>query len=141
MEPVKHQFAFDRSYQLASLPFGVTPWTAWVEVGESLRVRFGPWRLSTPIANIASAQTTGDFAFVKAAGPARLSLADHGISFATSGRSALCVRFHEEVPGIDPTGLASRLLRHPGATLTVADPEALLADLRDRGAKIGGSGS
>lgn len=74
--------------------------------------------------------------FIKAAGPARLSFADRGISLATNGRRALCVRFVEAVPGIDPTGLSSRILRHPGATLTVADPEALLADLRAAGAKI-----
>ena len=47
------------------------------------------------------------------------------MSFATNGDLAVCVRFHEPVKGIDPLGL----IRHPGATLTVADPPALGAAL------------
>ncbi len=43
------------------------------------------------------------------------------MTFATNGDRALCVQFHEPVRGIDPTG---RIL-HPGATITVADPEGL----------------
>jgi hypothetical protein len=36
------------------------------------------------------------------------------------------VSFVEPVPAIEPTGR----LRHPGATVTVADPDALAAALR-----------
>ncbi|WP_372727075.1 hypothetical protein [Nocardioides sp.] len=117
-------FAFSPAYRAASLPFGVLPGTAWAEVeDDELRCRFGIWRLCTPLSNIASAQRSGGFSFVKAAGPARLSLADRGVTFATNGDDAVCLRFHEPVKAIDPTGL----LRHPGATLTVADPDAFLA--------------
>ena len=122
-------FRFASSYRLPALAFGITPATAWVEVDEhELRARFGPWSLRTPRTNIASVQETGDFSFLKTAGPAHLSFADHGVTFATNGDRAVCVLFHERVRGIDPTG---RLL-HPGATFTVADPSALIAALEDR---------
>jgi hypothetical protein len=121
-------FRFARSYRLPALVFGVTQATAWVEVDESeLRARFGPWSLRTPRANVASTREVGGFGFVKTAGPAHLSFADRGVTFATNGDRAVCVLFHEPVPAIEPTG---RIL-HPGATFTVADPAALIAALDD----------
>ena len=135
---MRHAFDFDPAYRAAAVPFGVTPGTSWVEVADwSLQVRFGWWwRFSTPVSNIASAQEIEDFAFLKTAGPPHLSFSDRGISFTTNGRRALCVRFHDPVPGIDPTGLAARWLRHPGATLSVEDPESLRRDLSDAGAVL-----
>jgi hypothetical protein len=126
-EPVaSFDFAFTRAYAAAGRPFAVTPATSTVEVGPRwLFVRYGPWRLVTPRANIASTEVTGDFSFVRTAGPPHLSLTDRGVSFTPNGDRALCVRFHEPVPAIDPAGL----VRHPGATLGVADPEALAAAL------------
>jgi hypothetical protein len=119
-------FAFDPRYRLAALPFGITPSTAWVEVDErELRARFGPWRLRTPLANVGGTQLTGGFSFVRTAGPAHLSLADRGVTFATNGDRAVCVSFVEPVRALDPLGL----IRHPGATLTVAEPEVLAAAL------------
>lgn len=94
----------------------------------ALRVRFGLWSLSTPLDNVAGVEETGDFAYLKTAGPAHLSLADRGVTFATNGDRAVCVRFHEPVRGIDPTGR----IRHPGATLTVADPPAVRRALEQR---------
>ena len=102
--------------------------TTYVEVDdEALRVRFGPWSLRTPLSNVAGVDLTGGYAFVKTAGPPHLSFSDRGVTFATNGDRGVCVRFHERVPGIDPTG---RIL-HPGATMTVADPDGLAA-LLDR---------
>lgn len=124
---IRHEFAFARAYRLAGLPFGITPRTTWVEIGPAgLRVRYGLWRLATPLDNLASATLTGGFGFLKTAGPPHLSFSDRGVSFTTNSRAALCVQFHEPVKGIDPTGR----ITHPGATLAVADPQALLADLR-----------
>ena len=121
-----YDFAFAPSYRLPALLFGVTPRTTGVTLGpEGLRVRFGPWRLRTTIANVASAQRTAGFQWLKTAGPAHLSFADRGVTFATNGDAAACVTFHSPVPGIDPT----RTIIHPGATITVADPEAFLAHL------------
>ena len=114
---------------MAALAFGVTPLTSWVDVDEAeLRVRFGPWSLRTPRGNVVEASETGDYAFVKTAGPPRLSFTDRGVTFATNGRRGLCVRFREPVPALEPTGR----LAHPGATLTVADPAALRRALEDR---------
>lgn len=124
----RYDFAWDRAYRVAGLPFGVTPRTAYVEVDDAgLHVRFSIWSLDTPRDNVVAAQLTGGYAFVKTAGPPHLSFSDHGVSFATNGRRGLCLSFREPVRGIDPT---RRLpLRHPGVTLTVADPDGLAADL------------
>lgn len=116
------EFRFARSYRMAAAAFGVTPRTAAVSVTpQELRVRFGPWRLCTPRANIAAVQRVGGFSWPKTAGPAHVSLTDRGITFATNGDRALCLQFHEPVPAMEPTGW----LRHPGATVTVEDPDAL----------------
>ena len=120
--PEQFPFAFAPSYRLAALLFGITPGTAWVSVDEDeLRVRYGLWSLRTPRSNIAGGELTGDFAFLKTAGPPHLSFSDKGVSFATNGERGLCVQFHDPVAGIDP----SRTIKHPGATMTVADPEGL----------------
>ena len=121
-----HRFAFDPTYRLPALLFGVTPRTASVEVGpQDLTVRYGPWRLRTPLDNVAGCQVTDGYSFVKTAGPPHLSFADKGVSFTTSGGPGLCVAFHEPVPAIDFVGR----IRHPAATLTVEDPAALRAEL------------
>lgn len=116
-------FEFSPSYRLPALLFGVIPSTAWVDVDEvELRARFGPWSLRTLRANIASTRESGGFSFVKTAGPAHLSFADRGVTFATNPDRAVCVRFHEPVRAIDPTGR----IKHPNATFTVAEPAALI---------------
>jgi len=103
------------------------PRTAWVEVDEAtLSVRFGPWSLRTPVHNILEAVETTDFAYLKTAGPAHLSFADRGITFATNGDRGLCLRFADPVPAIDWVGF----IRHPGATVTVSDPAGLRRVLR-----------
>ena len=123
---MRFPFRFAATYRLPALAVGVTPMTAYVGVGEAeLVVRFGLWRLRTELTNIAGAQRTGGFAYVKTAGPPHLSFADKGVTFATNSEDAVCVRFHDPVTVLDPTGR----VRHPGATMTVADPEALLATL------------
>lgn len=119
-------FAFSRGHAAAALPFGITPATSSVEVGPQwLLVRYGPWRLVTPRSNVTSAQLTEGFSFIKTAGPPHLSMTDRGVSFTSNGDRALCLEFAEPVPGIDTTGT----IRHPGATLAVADPEGLAAAL------------
>ena len=125
--PALFPFEFASSYRLPALIVGVTPATASVRVeDDELRVRFGPWSLRTPLSNIAGAERTGGFAFLKTAGPPHLSFSDRGVTFATNGEAALCVQFREPVPGIEPTGR----IRHPGATMTVADPDGLARALR-----------
>jgi hypothetical protein len=85
--------------------------------------------LRTPIANVAGTEVTGPYRWWKVAGPAHLSLADGGVTFATTTRAGLCIRFHEPVPAAVP----KELLRHSSATVTVADPAALAAALAGSG--------
>jgi len=121
------EFAFEGRYRLPALAFGVTPGSARVLVtDDELLVRFGPWRLRTPLANVAGTEVTSGYAFYRTAGPAHLSLADRGVTFATNSRQGLCVSFVEPVHAIEPTGM----LRHPAATVTVAEVDALAAALR-----------
>jgi len=125
-----YSFRFDRAYRLAALPFGVMPATTSVTVdGGVLAVRFGLWRLRTPLANIVGTEVTGPYSFAKTAGPAHLSFSDRGVTFATNGERGLCMRFREPVRALDPTG---RLL-HPGATVTVDDIAGLAAELASKG--------
>lgn len=120
-------FAFDPAYRPAALLFGITPGTCGVLVtDEDVTVRFGPWRVHTPRANVAGVELTGPYGFVKTAGPVRLSMTDHGLTMATNGRRGVCIRFREPVRGIEPTGR----MRHPGLTVTVADCDGLAAALR-----------
>ena len=123
---MRFPFRFAAAYRLPALAVGVTPITSYVDLGDTeLLVRFGPWRLRTPLANVTGTERTGGFAFLKTAGPPHLSFSDHGVTFATNGDDAVCVRFAEPVRLLDPTGR----ITHPGATLTVAEPPALMAAL------------
>lgn len=120
------RFRFADSYRAPALVFGVTPKRAWVAVGvDELDAHFGPWRVSTPLANIAGVEVTGPYAFAKTAGPARLAITDRGLTFATNGERGLCLSFRSPVSGIDPLGL----IRHPSLTVTVLDIEGLLSAL------------
>jgi hypothetical protein len=122
----------------AALPFPFAPAPAWLRLlhlprrGDGVRlddvvldVVFGPWRVTTPLDNIASADVTGPYRAWKVLG-ARLSLADRGLTFGTDTRGGACMTFHEPVPGIEPTGL----LRHPSLTVTVEQPHLLVRHLR-----------
>ena len=110
------RFRFHPLYRVLGLPFGITEGTTSVEVSDNhLTVRFGPWRLRTPLSNIASCERTGPYTVPKTAGPAHLSLADRGVTFATNPDAGLCLRFDEPVAAIDPFGW----IRHPAATVTV----------------------
>jgi hypothetical protein len=115
------EFSQPLSWPLALL--GVTPWTAHVDVSdEDLAVRFGPWSLTTPLSNVEGASITGPYLPFKVLGP-HVSLADAGVTFGTTWRRGVCVRFRRPVAGALPTGL----LKHPAATVTVAEPERLVA--------------
>jgi hypothetical protein len=128
-DEVRFAFRFDPRYRLAALPFGVTPASCSVVVDASfLGIHFGPWRLHTPLANVRAVHETGPYSFLRTAGPAHLSFADRGVTFATNGERGVCVLFHDPVPAIEPTGR----LRHPGATVTVADVPGLVGLLTAR---------
>jgi hypothetical protein len=121
---VRFPFAFDPTYRRLGRPFGVTPESAWVEVGDGrLDAHFGRWRVTTPLTNVTGAEVTGPYALIKTAGPARLGITDRGLTFATNGNRGVRIDFRSPVPGIDPF----RLIKHPELTVTVEDYDQLAA--------------
>jgi hypothetical protein len=115
--------------------FGVTEQRAYVAIaGDQLRARFGPWFVETPVANIRHLEITGPYRLWRIAGPARYSPADRGLTFATRNDRGVLICFDEPVTGLDPLGR----LRHPNLTVTVADPEGLVAALVAAGGRISG---
>ena len=120
------ELAFDRRFRLPLAALGITPATAHVSISADLLVAcFGPWTCHTTPANVRQVCVTGPYRAYRAIGP-RLSLADHGLTFGTTIRRGVCLLFDEPVTGIDPFGV----IRHPGLTLTVAEPERFAATVR-----------
>jgi hypothetical protein len=119
-------FEFDDRYRRLGRLFGISPDRCLVTVADSaLTARFGPWLLTTELTNIAGADITGPYSLLKTIGPARLSVADRGLTFASNNRRGVCLQFHRKVPGIDPTGT----IKHPNLTVTVRDCAGLLTAL------------
>jgi len=121
------RFRFDFRHPLATplLLVGVTPRSSFVDVGQGeLRVRFGPWSLQTPLANIRGAEVTGPYTALKAIG-VRLSFADRGLTFGTTTVAGVCISFRDAIPAALPFGL----LHHPSLTVTVEDPSRLVQTL------------
>ncbi|MGZ4722858.1 MAG: hypothetical protein ACXWBO_09400 [Ilumatobacteraceae bacterium] len=118
----RFDFDFSRHVQRWNRLFAVNPRTAYLLVDDgALIAHFGPWTLTTTLNNIVDATITGPYRLWRVAGPARLSLADRGLTFATTTSTGLCLTFRSPVPGIDPLGI----VRHPNLTVTVKDPKAL----------------
>ena len=125
-------FAFDDRYRRILRVIGVTPHNSVVTVDdEQLSVRFGRWRLGTPLSNITGMEMSGDYRWYKAIG-ARGSFADRGLTFGTNVDRGLCVKFAEPVPAL----VIGDWLKHPGMTVTVADVDGLAEALQSRGVPI-----
>ncbi|WP_199429893.1 hypothetical protein [Qaidamihabitans albus] len=123
-----HNFAFQRGFRLPLALLGIRPGNSFVSVGtHRLCVRFGPWTVTTALANIEDVAVTGPYSAIKAVG-VRLSAADRGLTFGTGTGPGVCVRFREPVPGIEPVGV----LRHSALTVTVRLPHELADLLRSR---------
>ena len=122
------EFAFDSQFRPFLALIGVTSGTAHVTLtAEQLVARFGPWTCETAIGNVRDVCRTGPYHWYKAIGP-RGSFVDRGLTFGTTTRGGVCVLLREPVPGLTPVGP----LRHPGITLTLAEPERFVASLRRR---------
>jgi hypothetical protein len=127
--PTRFPFRFDPTYRRLARLFGVTPERAWVDVGsEELEVRYGPWRVHTPVSNITAVEATGPYSFLKTVGPARLAITDRGLTFASNGDRGVRLSFRSPVAGIDRFGL----VRHPELTVTVNDVDGLVEALARR---------
>lgn len=127
MTPRRFAFLRDPRFAVLLRGIGVTPDNCWVEVGdEAVEVRFGRLVLRTPLANVADVSVSGPYRWFKAVG-IRASLADRGLTFGTSAHGGACLRFREPV-AVLPGGL----VRHPGLTVTVADPQGLADEVLGR---------
>lgn len=119
-------FRFTTAYALAARPFGVTPDRARVVLTPTTLVaHYGHWALETDVPNIVAAEIDGPYRFLKTAGPAHLSLADGGLTFASNGDRGVCLQLRMPMRGMEPFGI----LRHPNLTVTVADCEGLVEAL------------
>ena len=118
-------FAVDRRLAPFWLPFGLRPGWDGVTVTDegTFEATFGFLRLATPLANIDEAHVTRHYRWWTAGG-ARLSLADHGLTFGTNAAAGICVHFREQVPS------PLRRQGHPALTVTVADVDGLAARLQ-----------
>jgi hypothetical protein len=122
------EFAFDSRFRPFLALIGVTSGTAHVTLtAEQLVARFGPWTCETAIGNVRDVCRTGPYHWYKAIGP-RGSFVDRGLTFGTTTRGGVCVLLRQPVPGLTPVDP----LRHPGITLTLAEPERFVASLRRR---------
>jgi hypothetical protein len=118
---------FDPRFRLPLAALGITPATEHVTVtADRLVACFGPWTCRTTPANVRAVRRTGPYHACRALGP-RLSLADHGLTLGTTTHRGVCLLLREPVSGIDPFGM----IRHPGLTLTVAEPHRFAATVRD----------
>lgn len=127
---VTFPFRFTSRYRAAAALFGVSPVRAGVTVGAGrLEARYGPWCLVTDLANVAGTEESGPYSWRKTIGPAHLSAADRGLTFASNPDHGLCIRFRQPVAGIEPTGR----LRHPALTVTVSDVAGLARAISDAG--------
>lgn len=126
MKPRHFPFHFDRRFRPALALLGVRPGNASVLVTRhEVTIAFGWWRMRLSRSNVAGTEVTGPYRWWKAIGP-HLSLTDRGVTFGTNTRRGVCIRLRRPQPGLAP----GRLLRHPGVTVTVADPKALARKLR-----------
>ncbi|MDQ2650494.1 MAG: hypothetical protein M3Z03_13210 [Actinomycetota bacterium] len=123
-------FAFEPLLIPFAAAVGVRDSSAWVELApgddvdgkdDLVTIHFGPWSMAFPRIDVVSADVTGPYRLHRVAGPPHLSLKDRGVTFATTRQQGLCMQLREPRKALDPLGV----LRHPAATVTVADPEEL----------------
>ncbi len=121
-------FRFDLTARPLLLALGVHPGNAIVRLTDDDRfvAEFGRWTVETSISNIDCAKVTGPYRRYKAIG-LRGSMVDQGVTFGSSAAGGVCVTFIEPVRKLIPG-----MKHHPGLTVTVADPGALVAAVERR---------
>ena len=114
-------FAFDGRIRVPLAVGGVVPRTCGVRLtADTLLVRFGLFRLETPLANIIDARVTGPYKLWRSGG-LRLSNKDSGITFGTSAGPGVCILFADRVRVLFP---------HEACTVTIARPAEFVARWR-----------
>lgn len=124
MPTKRFDFDFESPYTALALLFGATPSSAHVEVSEdgTIESRFGFVSIRTDASNVDQIERSGDYNWWKAIG-IRSSLKDRGLTFGSSTRRGVCLKFKAPVKAKPSLfGLA-----HPGLTLTLQDPDAFVA--------------
>jgi hypothetical protein len=107
-------------------PLGARPGQDGIELTDDGRfvATFGRKRLETPLENIDGAHITTGYRWWTAVGT-RLSFVDDGLTFGTNTEAGVCVHFAEPVHRV--IGRKD----HSALTVTVAEPEALVAALTE----------
>lgn len=86
-----------RSRWLVRLVFGATRESAWAEIGDGRMVaRFGRFRFTTELSNIAAWRIEGPFLWITAIG-VRMSVRHRDVSFAGSPHGGVRMDFHRPV--------------------------------------------
>lgn len=120
-------FDFDPRFRRLLAVLGIRPSNSEVVLTDTtFAARFGRFRARTTVDNLKDVRITRDYRWIKAIGP-RGSAADRGATFGTNVRAGVCVCFHEPI-----AALFGDLFRHPGLTVTVADPEGLATAVEQR---------
>jgi hypothetical protein len=110
-----------RSRLFLRIAFGVRPDRAWVDVGDGvIRVQFGWFGVSAPIANARRWRIEGPWLWITAIG-VRMSIRHRDLSFAGSPRGGVRVDFRPRVP--------YAFLRLPAIYYGVEDLEGFAAEL------------
>jgi hypothetical protein len=104
--------------------FGVRNGNAFVDLDGELDARFGFFRVSTPLSNIASWRIEGPWLWITAIG-VRTSIRHRDVTFGGSHRGGVRVDFKERV--------RFGFLRIPALYVTVEDLEGLTAALKALG--------
>jgi hypothetical protein len=121
-------FDFDTRFRVPLALLGVTPGRARVTLdSDRLVARYGFWSFETSFDNVTCVSRTGPYRWYTSIG-ARGSMVDRGLTFGTTPSGGVCVLLREPVPGLLPI----ETFRHPGLTVTVAEPDRFVDSLRRR---------
>lgn len=103
-------------------PFRVWPGRQGVTLTDDSRLVavYGPFRVDAPLSTVRDAHVTGPYRWWTAVGP-RLSMVDDGLTFGTNARVGVCIHFEPRIRRV--VGFRD----HSALTVTVADPDGLLA--------------
>ena len=117
----RYSFAFDPRFARLLRLLGVRPERAYVEIADgNLEARFGPWLVTTPLANVEHSSVTGPHRRLRAIGP-RFSPSTRSLTFGSNADRTVRIAFRRPVPGMEPLGI----VKHPSLSVSVADPEQL----------------